>query len=230
MFVIQQGRAHVLDNVQILQTRRTILLENNKKIDRRIKRTRQFIKRALIQLLAEKSFHAITIQDITERADINRSTFYYHYLDKEDLLQQYMDEMLNEAVKDVSGERSCSEKQTGSYVVYDPAPFFIRMFEHIGKHAEFYRVMLQEIPVFGRRVSNVIQQLYKESISIMQPDESQFVVSKNLLITYVTGAYTAVIISWLENNLPYSAIQMAEQLSQVMTLGPHRAGGLNSVQ
>jgi AcrR family transcriptional regulator len=56
------------------------------KLDPRIKRTRALIEQAFLEMLTEKGFHAITVQDITARAEINRATFYAHFSDKYALL------------------------------------------------------------------------------------------------------------------------------------------------
>ena len=58
--------------------------------DPRVKRTRQLLKQALADLLAEQAFHDITVQDITERATLNRVTFYAHFEDKYDLISAWM--------------------------------------------------------------------------------------------------------------------------------------------
>lgn len=58
----------------------------DEKADRRTRRTRQLLRDALLALLKEKRYEAISVQDIIERADVARSTFYVHYLDKDDLL------------------------------------------------------------------------------------------------------------------------------------------------
>jgi AcrR family transcriptional regulator len=55
--------------------------------DPRVKRTRQLLRQAFDALLAEKPFEAISVQDITERATVNRGTFYTHYQDKFDLAE-----------------------------------------------------------------------------------------------------------------------------------------------
>ena len=57
-------------------------------MDRRIQKTRQLIMNTFIDLLAEKGFEKITINDISERANINRGTVYLHYVDKFDLLDK----------------------------------------------------------------------------------------------------------------------------------------------
>lgn len=54
--------------------------------DRRVRRTRAALRKALVELVLDKGFQAVTVEEITERADIGRATFYAHYRDKEDLL------------------------------------------------------------------------------------------------------------------------------------------------
>ena len=70
-----------------------------KKVDPRIKRTRQLLQQALIELMAEKSFQAITVQDIAERATVNRVTFYAHFEDKYALLEYAMREMFKQRLR-----------------------------------------------------------------------------------------------------------------------------------
>jgi AcrR family transcriptional regulator len=61
--------------------------------DLRVRRTRKLLTHALIEGTVEKGFAALTVRDITERAMVNRSTFYRHYLDKYDLLEQHLNEI-----------------------------------------------------------------------------------------------------------------------------------------
>lgn len=63
-------------------------MSENVRLDRRVRRTRFAVQEALIGLMIEKDYEAITVADIVERADIVRSTFYAHYADKEDVLRQ----------------------------------------------------------------------------------------------------------------------------------------------
>lgn len=69
---------------------------NTHKEDRRVPRTRKMLKKALAELLVEKDFKNITIKDITERADLNRGTFYLHYRDTYDLLENVENELLHD--------------------------------------------------------------------------------------------------------------------------------------
>ncbi len=74
-------------------------LAEPKRLDPRIKRTRELLVKALMELMQEKSFQAITVQDIAERATINRVTFYAHFEDKSALLEYMMAVAFQERVR-----------------------------------------------------------------------------------------------------------------------------------
>ena len=71
------------------------MLKNSE--DRRAKRTRRLLKESLLELMQEKPFSQISVRDVTERADVNRTTFYLHYTDTAQLLQSVEEELLAEA-------------------------------------------------------------------------------------------------------------------------------------
>src|SRR5262245_39795375 len=100
--------------------------------DLRVRRTRLALRQALLALIEEKGFDAIIVQDITERAMINRVTFYKHYRDKYDLLEQTMHEMLGELSPTVE---TLLQEPTNDAVVNELVPWL----EHVATHARFYR-------------------------------------------------------------------------------------------
>lgn len=69
------------------------------KLDPRVKRTRKLLQQALTELMAEKSFRAITVRDIAARATLNRVTFYAHFSDKHALLESTIREMIHERMR-----------------------------------------------------------------------------------------------------------------------------------
>ncbi|MEA4908526.1 MAG: TetR family transcriptional regulator [Anaerolineaceae bacterium] len=71
----------------------------HEKLDPRVKRTRALIQNAFLDLLAEKDFQSITVQDITHKAEINRATFYAHYLDKFALLETSIDHIFRQELE-----------------------------------------------------------------------------------------------------------------------------------
>lgn len=63
--------------------------------DRRVQRTRKVLQEAMVQLIREKGYDAITVQDILDRADVGRATFYAHYQSKEDLFMAHHDTLIS---------------------------------------------------------------------------------------------------------------------------------------
>src|SRR3954471_3492473 len=101
------------------------------KVDRRILKSQEAIKKALIELMSEKNFDQITIQDISDRANVGRRTIYDHYMDKFDLLDKLIEEHINELRKlcESSLEMSFSE---GNLI----------WFEYFERNYSFFSTML----------------------------------------------------------------------------------------
>lgn len=72
---------------------------NEEKLDPRVKRTRGLILQAFSELLAEKNFESISVQDITEKAQINRATFYAHFQDKYALLDYSITQLFKQEIE-----------------------------------------------------------------------------------------------------------------------------------
>jgi AcrR family transcriptional regulator len=75
------------------------MLPNEQKLDPRVKRTRSLILRSFEDLLAEKNFASISVQDVTDRAQINRATFYKHFEDKYKLLDYSISQMFMQEIE-----------------------------------------------------------------------------------------------------------------------------------
>src|ERR1700682_308750 len=100
--------------------------------DRRVKRTQQLLTRALIALTLEKGYEAVTIRDITERADIGYATFFRHYRDKDELLEGVLDVVKAELI-----DLLCP-----ATVGIDPTAIGVLLFRYVQEHSEVVRVLL----------------------------------------------------------------------------------------
>lgn len=193
---------------------------SHKSIDPRIKRTLNLIRDALISLIDEKGFDHITVQDITERAEINRATFYRHYQDKYDLLDKIVDEILDQFQ---SAFQLPSDFEVQHFVKdYDTPPdSFIRQFEQIANHFQFYKVMLgpKGLPGFSFRLESIIRDSLAHRSMIAQPLDSQVGIPREIIVRYVTSAHLGIIMYWLENDMPYTPTYMAKQLIRLHGLG-----------
>jgi AcrR family transcriptional regulator len=102
-----------------------------RKPDARVKRTRDQLGYALIQLIVEKPINDVTVQDVLDRSGVGRSTFYLHYRDKDDLLVSQLEMFLEMMSTSLSVRKDKSNRV---------APV-AEMFEHIGNQNKLYRVL-----------------------------------------------------------------------------------------
>lgn len=192
-------------------------------MDLRVKRTLQLIQDAMIGLMGEQGFERMTVRDITERAMINRATFYLHYEDKYDLLHKMADGMLAELTRSMElppGFRPHElNMDEGS-----PPPSFVRQFEHLATHAAFYRVMLGPMgqPGFAARMEAAIREALYARSALAQPNDRELRVPRDLIIRYCTSAHLGIVMQWLEQGMPYTPHYMATQLKRLHLLGPTR--------
>lgn len=178
---------------------------SQKSDDLRVQRTRKLLQQALFELTIEHGFSGVTVLDIAKRAMVNRSTFYRHYLDKYDLLDQYMD--------DLEAEISAAAKLHMDEV---PAGLLL-LIRHVQMNAAFYRVMLgaKGDQAFTHRFQQLSQNRYRYVFAkIGITDETEI----GFKLSYISNAVVGVILWWLENNQPITPEQLALRL-----------GGLNRV-
>jgi AcrR family transcriptional regulator len=182
--------------------------------DLRVRRTRKLLQRALLEAASEKGFAHVTIRDITERAMVNRATFYRHYKDKYDLLAHYMEE-LSGFIDSEEGYPSPGSDELPSLA--SPPSGLAKLLRHIQANANFYRVMLgkQGDPAFcGQAFRDYIENGYRRILSrhASQPHSRRPPVE--LTVNYLLNAGIGAIVWWLENEQPYSPEQMADWLYQ----------------
>lgn len=174
--------------------------------DRRVRRTRTSLHQALIALALEKSYDSITVQDILDRANVGRSTFYAHFQSKDDLLMAGTDELRSELDEAVRRERT-SAKPYETIIAFSRA-----MFEHASGYRDVYHALLhtQAWPQMQDRLHDVIDELIRrECKAVMgrrkktKPD-----VDPELFVHYVSAAFSAVLIWWVDRRSPLTPAQI----------------------
>ena len=176
--------------------------------DLRVKRTDKLILEALLEQTIQKGFSALTVSDITKHAGINRATFYRHYRDKFDVLDNYAQAVYE--MLDVPFEAQKSNTE-GTNQIYQGLS---RVVDHLRANAKFYRVMLGKNgdPAFTDKIRQYIQKRIRRSLPAgIQTDEQ----SLDLYISYSASASVGAILWWLEHDMPYSAEEMATILYQL---------------
>ncbi|MFJ7953472.1 TetR/AcrR family transcriptional regulator [Lysinibacillus sp. NPDC096418] len=197
--------------------------------DLRVVRTKESIREALIDLIEEKGFDAITVKDITTRAKINRGTFYAHYQDKYDLLtkceEEFMREMADMIIKNFPDIISDIEANAPITV---PFTLVISIFEYLDQNRRFMKGMLgpKGDLSFQTKLKKFIWKTLFESNKNPLIKQENFLVPAEYLISYVASAHIGVIQQWLNSDREESPQEMARILSTMTINGPFFAAGL----
>ncbi|OUS69732.1 hypothetical protein B1748_30735 [Paenibacillus sp. MY03] len=177
--------------------------------------------------MEEKGFDGITVKDLTERADINRGTFYIHYRDKYDLLEQSEAEIIGviESMAAEGFQNAVQGKWINNNGAIDPSPFVRKLFVYLQENAPFMRVILGAggDPSFQKRLREVIRQ---RALPILTSSGGEVLVPADYLTAYVSSAHLGVIQNWLDNGMDLPPEQMADILSKLTLLGPGHVAGI----
>jgi AcrR family transcriptional regulator len=115
-----------------------------KNLDRRVQKTRNLLQDALIDLVAEKGYESVTIQEILDKANVGRSTFYAHFQDKDQLLHSILDR-LDELFVQHEKQFLNAKKNFGKADMMNLAHEFsptLSLFQFIGQNHRFFKAML----------------------------------------------------------------------------------------
>ncbi len=175
------------------------------KVDRRILKTQESLKKAVIELMTEKNFDDITIQDIADRANVNRGTIYLHYQDKFDLLDKLIEAHINELRE--MGEWACSLEWSNAL-----EPFF----EYFEKNYVFFSTMLASkgAPSFRSRLLVFIMEGFKGEIDNESGGNAEL--SEEVMLQYAGNAYVGIIEWWIRNGMPLPPQTMAKQVGVLL--------------
>ncbi|ATY55860.1 TetR/AcrR family transcriptional regulator [Staphylococcus argenteus] len=193
----------------------------NKKIDPRVKRTNQYLINAIVKLLNEKDINKISIQNITDSADLTRATFYLHYRDKQDFFNRIVTNVIDDLIDYVKdGHLVASGLKSES----DIKNAFTRLFEYIYMNHTVFGVMLSDkgLSQFRPKLETEVQKeiyipLFHALVKIDGEKASKF--PQHYFLNYITSAHIGVICTWLNDDMNYSPKYMAELLYKLTLEG-----------
>lgn len=177
---------------------------SRKKVDRRVARTKDMLAQALVSLMRERGYEVLTVQDIIDRANVGRSTFYAHYGDKEDLLGSSL-ENLRDFLK---GQQRAAWQQ--SPVPAAPALGFVRdLLDHVQDHRDLFRSMV------GKRSGAVVQKhfqrmlvdLVREEVRALAPSAAGGTPSE-AVTQFVAGGLFGLLSWWMDGRTRVSVEEM----------------------
>jgi AcrR family transcriptional regulator len=170
----------------------------------RVRRTRKLLREALIGLVEERGFEALTVGELTERAMVSRAAFYRHYQDKYDLVERIFQEAMS-ALFAAIGELGL-EHPTESWVAF---------FEHIAEYDRLYRALLgsKGSPWFARKMRAALADLIQARGHLLHgsnlSDRPLPTLSSGLVPDLVSTLFVEAITWWLEHDRPYTPKEIA---------------------
>ncbi|MCU7556995.1 TetR/AcrR family transcriptional regulator [Macrococcus capreoli] len=185
--------------------------------DRRVRKTKQSIRTAVLELMLEKPFDNITVNDIAEKADINRGTFYLHYVDKYELLEKIEDEMIQKFI-------TIQRMMDVSQIIEEDSLFqevFIKKIMHILKDDKlFFKVMLHPNlnTTFEYKFRKIIQENFERMIDLETIQGIPF----NYYFAFVSSAQIGVIKQWVRSDMQETPEQIAQFAYEMAYNGPIR--------
>lgn len=193
--------------------------------DRRTRRTRRSLRDALVSLVLEHGYAALTVEDITERADVARATFYSHYRDKDDLFTKVTTELLQEL--DGRMHPLADESDIG----FTGKPL-LELFRHAEQERDLYRVILR-----GEGDGKALRTFHDESVQRVaavftvraENSGTEPRLPAELLARAWVGEQLAVLHWWLEQDpAPMPAEEATRMLLDLAVHGRFWASGYDA--
>lgn len=175
----------------------------NTKEDRRSLRSRQLLSEALVGLIQEKRYSEITIQDLIDRANIGRSTFYAHYLDKDDLFESYINHGMDRISAHIHRREDGDARERIDLTI---------LFEHVQSHHALYKALVKGggIALVYAKGQDRLRHNIEQHMGALVPPSDEPPVPLSLIAEYVAGTIVHLITWWLEHGMSYTPKQMNE--------------------
>jgi len=182
------------------------------KTDKRVTRTHQALRGALIELIVETGFEKLSVQQILDRAGVGRATFYLHYRNKEDLLRTSLDGLREHLA------REWHSTTKGKMSPSTPLGFSLPFFRHVDGHRKLYRAIVgrESGIIVDRQMRRLLAELVHEELD--SPERRvRATGAADLAAHYVAGALMAIVTWWLDRNIKLTAEEI-DAIFRQMTL------------
>ncbi len=162
---------------------------------RRIKMTKALIRTALVELMGEKNFERITIKELCERADVNRTTFYLHYADQRSVFNDVKDTVCRQTV-DMIARTDFS----------DPTAFVEQFLKYIKENDQQFRILFMHDEGDSFRFA-LMDAVARELLPMLPSTDSPQ--KDGFLLAYMMAGSLSVIIEWMKTNYEHSPRELA---------------------
>ena len=194
-----------------------------RRMDRRVQRTRKLLREALMTLILEEGYDAISIQDITDKANLGRATFYLHFKDKDELLLDVMDQFMADFLDQVPQFSQAQWRLEDTKAI-------TRLFDFAADHYDLYRILI--IGSGGITASRQLHQSISKNIKTciqkeMEEQGAEPVIPADFIANHFAGSLLATIYWWLDSDLLYTPEEMAEMFQKINQFDRDSLMGVN---
>jgi len=183
-----------------------LLKQEEKRLDPRIKRTRQLLQQALMDLMAEKSFQTITVQDIAERATVNRVTFYAHFEDKYALLEHTIREGFKQRLRSQLPEGSRFNPENLAHLILTVCEFVAEM------HHQCPPPRSQFDPLMEKQIKAELYEVLQAWLGEMPSGQSQRRRAPELAARVTSWAIYGAAVEWSQQERPEPVAEFVQQV------------------
>ncbi len=186
------------------------------KHDRRSQRTRSLVTSAMMDLLSEKRYDQITVQDLLERANIGRSTFYSHYFDKEDVLAALVQQQ-SEIIS-----RRFSRRDAGESFI--PS---LEFFQHFQEHSQLLHALLRGHAgeVVWETAQGCLKRSIEQALTEACVETDALSIPPTMIAQYLSEAFLSLLKWWLLSEMPFPPEEMERIFQQLALPGVQTAIG-----
>jgi AcrR family transcriptional regulator len=185
----------------------------DKRVDPRVKRTRELIVRAFNELVAEKGHTGLTVQEIAERATINRATFYAHFKDQYELLDYYISEAFREELWRRLPDSPGPSKENLKALVFAACEFLSKLETNCRRSDRQFR------PLIEARVQGELYELLLGWIEASAEKASGWSVAPEVMASVVSWSIFGAALDWSRNGMAPSPEEVADQVLSVIFEG-----------
>lgn len=183
---------------------------DEKKKDRRVRRTQKMLRSALVELMQQKRVQDITVREIADLADFNRGTFYLHYKDVFDMLDQIERELIEEL-------EALLLKFRPPDVEENMVPMLKKIFEFLKENADIGRVLLGPNGdlSFVTRIKHIVRGRFTEWSSVVKAADAVYF---DYFSSYIVSGFVGLFGTWLDHDMEESPEEMAELAKRMITV------------
>ncbi|MCD2521302.1 TetR/AcrR family transcriptional regulator [Mammaliicoccus lentus] len=188
--------------------------------DRRVRKSKAAIKKAFIQLLEDSQIERITIRQISDKADINRGTFYLNYDDKYALLEEMEDEQIADLRKLVDIRKvNLAQKTAEEFIEIFSNEVIKKVIIHISENIEFYHAILN-LDRTSKIEERITDMILSNINYLIGENNTVYGVPDDYYLRYVSGALMSMVKYWVHDENRVSIEELVQYIVTISTRGP----------